>query len=187
MSTVKFTLRLVLPLFLIIVVAAGALGGINAITEDRIADAQAEKVQQAIAQVLPDAGQLRPVSFKAEEHPQVVSVYGAASGYAVEVETAGFGGGIRMMVGVGKDGRVLGIQIIRHTETAGLGAVAGASTGKGQAFRDSFAGLSAPVTVSKDGGEADTITGATITSRAVADGINAALCCVENLGLEVQP
>ena len=99
--------------------------------------------------------------------------------------TAGFGGGLGMMVGVDNEGKVLGIQIISHTETAGLGAVAGATTSAGQAFRSSFAGLSYPVAVSKDGGAADTITGATITSRAVANGVNAALECAKQLNKEV--
>lgn len=184
MSVVKFTLRLVLPLLLIVVMVAAALGGINAITEDRIADAQKQKVQQAIAEVLPDCTQLQQLPFSAQEHPLVRTVYAAAGGYAVEVEPAGFGGSIRMMVGVDANGKVLGISIIRHAETAGLGAVAAASTTKGQAFRDSFLGVSYPVSVSKDGGEVDTITGATITSRAVADGVNAALKWVESLQKE---
>lgn len=181
---VKFVLRLVLPLFLIVVVVAAALGGINAITEDRIAAAQKQKVQQAIGQVLPDSAQLQELSFSVEEHPLVKTVYASAAGYAVEVEPAGFGGNISMMVGVDAEGKVLGISIISHTETAGLGAVAAASTTKGQSFRDSFVGLCYPVSVSKDGGEVDTITGATITSRAVAEGVNAALKCVESLRKE---
>lgn len=186
MSVFKFVLRLVLPLVLITAAVAAALGGINAITEGKIADAQAQKVQQAIEAVLPDAEGLTPVDFSAEDHPTVKTVYSANEGYAVEVEPAGFGGAIRMMVGVGMDGKVLGIQLIRHTETAGLGAVAGASTSAGQSFRDSFKDLFYPVSVSKDGGEADTITGATITSRAVAEGVNEALKCVENLRKEAQ-
>lgn len=184
MSIVKFALRLVLPLFLIIVVVAAAMGGINAITRDRIAAAQEEKVQQAISEVLPDVWGLRPAEFSEEEHPLVKSVYTSLDGFAVEVEPAGFGGGIRMMVGIDNNGKVLGVSIIRHGETAGLGAVAAASTAKGQDFRDSFVGLVYPVSVSKDGGEVDTITGATITSRAVAEGVNAALRCVEILSME---
>ena len=175
MSMLKFVVRLVLPLFLIIAVVAAALGGINAITEDKIAAAKEEKVQQAIAAVLPNSLGLQQIPFSAEAHPLVKAVYTAEACYAIEVAPSGFGGSISMMVGVDPDGKVLGVQIISHTETAGLGAVAGASTAAGQAFRDSFKGLGYPVAVSKDGGEADTITGATITSRAVADGVNAAL------------
>lgn len=186
MNIFKFVLRLVLPLFLIVAITAAALAGINAITKGKISAAQEKKVQQAIAQILPDDAQIQSISFAAEDHPLVKAVYAAASGYAVEVEPAGFGGGIRMMVGVGKDGKVLGISIIRHTETASLGAVAASASARGQAFRDSFKGLSGFVAVSKDGGEADTISGATITSRAVAEGVSAALCCVETLEMEVR-
>ena len=175
MKAGKFVLRLVLPLFLITVAVAAALAGVNAVTADRIAKSKEAKVQQAIAQVLPDSFGLQQLPLTGDGHPLVKAVYSAASGYAVEVQPAGFGGNISMMVGVDAEGKVLGVSIVSHTETAGLGAVAAASTSKGQAFRDSFAGLSDPVAVSKDGGEADTITGATITSRAVAEGVNAAL------------
>ena len=43
-------------------------------------------------------------------------------------------------------------------------------------------GQSGSVSVTKDGGQIDAITGATITSRAICDGVNAALACVANLG-----
>ena len=185
MNVLKFVLRLVLPLFLITVVVAAALAGINSITAERIASAKEVKVQQAISQVLPDA-QVEQVRFDADAHPLVKAVYAGDEGYAIEVQPAGFGGGISMMVGISKNGQVLGISIISHTETPGLGAVSAAGNSKGQSFRDSFKGLFYPVSVSKDGGEADTITGATITSRAVADGVNAALVCAEHLRMEDQ-
>ena len=86
-----------------------------------------------------------------------------------------------MMVGVGNDGKVLGISIISHTETAGLGAVAAADTPAGQTFRSYFEGASGSVAVTKDGGTVEAITGATITSRAVCDGVNAALAAVASL------
>lgn len=187
MKMVKFICRLVLPLLLITVVVAAALAGINAVTRDKIAEAKELKVQQAIKTVLPDTWNLQSVLFSAEEHPLVKAVYASGAGYAVQVEPAGFGGNISMMVGVSNEGKVLGVQIIGHTETAGLGAVAAATTSAGQSFRDSFEGLTYPVSVSKDGGEADTVTGATITSRAVAEGVNAALICVKSFAKEAQP
>ena len=87
-----------------------------------------------------------------------------------------------MMVGVDHDGKVLGISIVSHTETSGLGAVAAASTSAGESFRGQFVGMSGSVSVTKDGGEVDSLTGATITSRAVCTGVNAALACAANLG-----
>ena len=86
-----------------------------------------------------------------------------------------------MMVGIGKDGKVLGISIISHTETAGLGAVAAAENTKGQAFRDQFIGMGGSLSVTKDGGQVDALTGATVTSRAICAGINAALECVKEV------
>ena len=78
-------------------------------------------------------------------------------------------------------GKVLGIAVVSHTETSGLGAVAAANNSAGQAFRDQFVGASGAVAVTKDGGQIDAITGATVTSRAVCEGVNAALACVAGL------
>ena len=48
------------------------------------------------------------------------------NGYAVEVNPVGFDGAVTMMVGIDTQGNVLGISVVSHTETAGLGAVADA-------------------------------------------------------------
>ena len=112
----------------------------------------------------------------------VSKVYKGANGYALEVLPSGFDNTITMMVGVDFEGKVLGISVVSHTETAGLGAVAAATTSAGEAFRGQFVGQSGSVAVSKDGGNIDAITGATITSRAVCVGVNAALNCVAGLG-----
>ena len=177
-STVKYILRLVLTLFLITAVVAAALAGVNSITAPAIAQLRAEKTQQAIEAVLPGGGE--EVEFPATA--LVSKVYASETGYAVEVTPGGFDNTITMMVGVDKEGNVLGIDIISHTETAGLGAVADAATPAGVAFREQFKGMSGSVSVSKDGGEVEAITGATITSRAVCVGVNAALACAESLG-----
>jgi electron transport complex protein RnfG len=112
----------------------------------------------------------------------VSKVYASDSGYAVQVTPGGFDNTITMMVGVDKSGNVLGIDVISHTETAGLGAVSDADTPAGIAFREQFKGASGSVSVTKDGGQMDAITGATITSRAVCAGVNAALECVAQMG-----
>ena len=178
-STAKYILRLAVTLLLITGVVAAALAGVNMITEPRIEAAKHAKLQQAIEAVLPGGGD--PVAFT-DATGTVSQVYGSEIGYAVEVNPAGFGGAITMMVGVDKEGNVLGIDIVSHAETAGLGAVADADTAAGEAFRGQFVGASGSVAVSKDGGTVDAITGATITSRAVCAGVNAALECVANMG-----
>ena len=78
-----------------------------------------------------------------------------------------------MAKGVDKDGKVTGVNILSHSETAGLGANA-----VKESFRDQFVGLVKGITVSKDKpGEnsIDALTGATVTSRAVTKAVNAAI------------
>jgi len=177
-STVKYVLRLALTLLTITAVVAAVLAGVNSITAPAIEKLTAEKTQLAIEAVLPGGGEA--VDFP--ETALVSKVYASDSGYAVEVTPGGFDNTITMMVGVDKAGSVLGISIISHTETAGLGAVAAAGTPAGEAFRGQFVGASGSVSVTKDGGEMDAITGATITSRAICVGVNAALEVVGKMG-----
>ena len=180
-SNVKFIFRLGLTLFIITAVVAAILAGVNSITAPAIAQLNAQKTQEAIATVL-EGGYDSEVADFDSQGGIVTKVYQGANGYAVEVQPAGFDGAITMMVGIDFEGKVLGISIVSHTETAGLGAVAAAATSAGEAFRAQFVGTSGSVAVTKDGGALDAITGATITSRAVCAGVNAALACVANLG-----
>ena len=178
-NSVRFILRLALTLFVITAVVAAALAGVNALTESRIAAVKAENTRKAIEAVLPGGGEEIPFS---DDTGTVSKVYASDSGYAVEVTPAGFGGTIDMMVGIDREGQVLGIQIISHSETPGLGASAASENGSGIEFRNQFAGLSGTLAVDKDGGEIDALTGATVTSRAVTAGVNAALKCAAALG-----
>ena len=177
-STVLYVLRLALTLLAITAVVAAALAGVNSITKPAIEKLTAEKTQEAIEMVLPGGGD----EIEAPAMDLVSKVYKGENGYAVQVTPGGFDNTITMMVGVDFDGNVLGISIISHTETAGFGAVAAAGTPAGEAFRGQFVGQSGSVSVTKDGGSMDAITGATITSRAICVGVNAALDCVAALG-----
>ena len=178
-STVMYVLRLALTLLAVTAVVAAALAGVNAITAPAIAALNAQKTQEAIELVLPGGGE-EVTDFPAVD--LVSKVYKGENGYAVQTTPGGFDNTITMMVGIDTEGKVLGISIISHTETAGLGAVAAAGTPAGEAFRGGFVGKSGSVSVTKDGGEIDSITGATITSRAVCVGVNAALECVAQMG-----
>ena len=178
---VKYVLRLSLTLLAITAAVAVALAGVNGVTAERIAQIKQEKMQQAMAEVLPGAQDLASVAFT-DTTGTVENVYASADGYVVEVAPAGFGGAITMMVGIKADETVNGISIVSHTETAGLGSVAAADTSAGEAFRGQFVGASGSLAVDKDGGTVDSITSATITSRAVTAGVNAALACVAALG-----
>ena len=180
-SNVMYIVRLAATLLIITSVVAAALAGVNSITAPAIAKLTAEKTQEAIQAVLP-GGYDSEITDYADETGLVSKIYAGAEGYAFEVTPGGFDNTITMMVGVDTEGKVLGISIIKHTETAGLGAVAAAGTPAGEAFRGQFVGQSGSVSVTKDGGAMDAITGATITSRAICAGVNAALACAATLG-----
>lgn len=174
-STLTYILRLSLTLFVITGVVAALLAGVNAITAPRIAAANTEKIQAAISAVLTDPETAEKLNSFTDSSGIIDAIYVSDTGYAIQATPSGFGGDISMMVGVSTDGEVLGVSIISHSETPGLGAVAAASNAKGQAFRDQFIGQSGQLAVTKDGGTIDALSSATITSRAVTEGINAAL------------
>lgn len=97
-------------------------------------------------------------------------------GYIVSVTTGdGYGGDISISVGVNADGQVVGVEILSISETAGLGMKA-----KEASFRDQYAGKSVSAfTVTKNEPvseeEIAALSGATITSRAMTNAVNAAL------------
>jgi electron transport complex protein RnfG len=94
---------------------------------------------------------------------------GKVMGYAYRVYPKGYGGKIDMVVGLDVNGRVIGVKIISMNETPGLGMKASELK-----FLRQFIGKTSghPLRAKKD---IDAITGATITSQAVADGVKEAL------------
>ena len=178
MKNFSYIAKLALTLLIITALVAAALAGVNALTKDKIAAIAAEKTQKAVSQVLEGTATQLTLSG---DTGMVQSVYQSEDGYAVQVICSGFGGDISMMVGVSNDSTVTGISIISHAETAGLGSVAGESTSKGESFRGQYVSQSGSLAVDKDGGSIDSITSATITSRAVTEGVNAALEFVKTL------
>ncbi len=180
-SVFKYVLRITLILLIITSAVAAALAGVYAVAGPMIEAHKAEKMQKAMAQVLPGGETLEEAAFT-DDTGIVSKVYAGDAGFVVQVAPAGFGGSITMMVGILPDGTVSGISVVSHTETAGLGSVVAANTSAGEAFRGQFVGASGSLAVDKDGGSIDAVTSATITSRAVVSGVNAALQAVKNLG-----
>lgn len=168
--------QLVITLFAISAICAVLLGLVNSITRDPIAAAKAAKTKAAMEAVLV-ADSYQEVEYTGE-NALVSAVYQAGdAGYVVQVVPSGFGGAIDMMVGVDTSGMVTGVSIVSMAETSGLGANASKEN-----FRAQFVGAAGSVAVTKDGGTIEALTGATITSRAVSDGVNAALETVETMG-----
>lgn len=173
-STGAYVLRLTLTLFLITTIVAGLLGLVNYVTADAIAEQIAQKAENAMRQVL-EADGYEPLDVP--EDSAVTAAYRAGDrGYVVRVAPNGFGGAIDMMVGVDVSGAVTGVAIVSQSETASLGANC-----TREDFRAQFTGKTGTLSVSKDGGEIEALTGATVTSRAVTEGVNTALEFVQEV------
>ena len=93
---------------------------------------------------------------------------GNITGYALSVSSKGFGGDVTMALGLTPDGAVRKISFTELNETAGLGMRANEDS-----FKDQFAGKTGSVTYGEDGIEA--MSGATVTSTAVRNAVNAGL------------
>lgn len=156
----------------------------NSLTADKIAVLAEQKEQTAMAEALPDATSFEEVKINGESGVNAVfagkNEKGEIAGYCVKVAPLGYGGEISMIVGIKADGTVSGVDITDMNETAGLGAKA-----KNAEFRDMYKGKSGEISVKKSGTPSDTeisaISGATVTSKAVTSGVNAALAAVDEI------
>lgn len=176
----KQGLRLGLSLFIIAAVAALVLALVNALTADTIAERAAAERQAAMVSVVPGADVFSQLYSEDTTIAGMTGAYAGTQfkGYCVEVSPNGFGGAISLMVGVDAGGSVTGVAILDHSETAGLGARADSPD-----FLDQYIGKSG--TIGLTGSNAiDALTGATITSRAVTEGVNTALTAVLNYSEE---
>lgn len=176
----KRGLRLGLSLFLITAAAALVLALVDALTAGTIAQRAEAERQAAMACVVPGADVFSELYSEDETIDGITGAYAGTrfQGYCVEVSPNGFGGAIHLMVGVDAGGSVTGVVILDHSETAGLGARADSP-----GFLEQYIGKSG--TVSLTGSNAiDALTGATITSKAVTSGVNAALTAVLNYSEE---
>ena len=166
--------RTLLTLLLFGAAVAFLLGLVNRITADPIADHQAAKTRAAMKEVLP-SNEYSQLLYEGD--PLVKTVYRAGNqGWVIEVTPSGFGGIVDMLVGVDPSGTVTGVSIIKMSETSGLGANAAR-----ESFRSQYEGKSVSVALRKQGGEIDALTGATVTSTAVTNGVNAALAAAGDL------
>lgn len=157
-------------LFLVAAIAAALLGYVSSITAEPIAKAE----QQAKAENMDKVLECDEWGEAVEVEDSIITDYsegkkdGKTVGYAFSVETKGYSTGLKIMVGVDTEGTVTGISIVDcSNETPGLGANAAKPD-----FYEQFAGKSGELKVNKDGGEINAITGATLTSRGVTNGVN---------------
>jgi len=147
-------------------------------TEDRLS---------SLTQVLPaaiyDNNPLENTLVVKDAESKDVTVFqatkaGKVTGVAYEIRGTGYAGEIRLMMGVDADGRILGVRVLAHKETPGLGDRI--ETKKGDwILRFTGLSLDAPPLekwkVKKDGGQFDQFAGATITPRGVVAAVRRGL------------
>lgn len=187
--------RAALGLALCVIVSVLLLGAVRALTAERVAAARAARLAERLAAVLPE----RP--FDAPPGAAPLAIEAAALGgegprplyrarrdgevIAVAFPVTapdGYVGPIELLVGVRADGEIVAVRVIEHRETPGLGD---RIERRRSDWIETFDGISFAATAAEDwylrraGGRFDALSGATITSRAVARAVHRALAWFE--------
>ncbi len=185
----KDLLKLPVILTIVTVVAAGALAYVFNTTKPKI-EAEKRLVQeQALKQSLPKAA--KGVIVPVKQGDKILYYKGYASpdttdlvGYIVLSSAHGYSSTIEVMIGVDTTGVIQGMKILSQSETPGLGAkITEVKYGdKWPWFQHQFIGKKGDnLQVDKDGGEIKSVTGATISSRAVTKAVREGVQKLEKL------
>lgn len=183
----------VIALTLIAALAGLALSGVYSLTRSTIEEQELAKETEAYKAVCPEADSFavaeaaqESITAMADSATRVNKAYAAKDaagnviGYALNVTSKGFGGNVTLAMGLTADGRITGISFTELNETAGLGMKADE-----HAFKDQFPGKGGKLTLVKGTAsgeqEISAITGASVTSNAVVNAVNAGLDLYETV------
>jgi H+/Na+-translocating ferredoxin:NAD+ oxidoreductase subunit G len=175
-------INMVVTLFMVSAVAALALGAVYNVTKEPIALAKKKKLEAAIKTVLPEFDDVKTIKVGLGDGEDSLVYYVASKdnkviGTAIKSWTMkGFSGKIEIMIGLLQDGTINNTAVVSHKETPGLGVAK-------SDFPIQFMGKNSGnfnLKVTKDGGDVDAITAATITSRAFCDAVQKACDSFEN-------
>ncbi len=188
-------IRMALTLFAITAVVAGALAAANYFTAPIIEQSAQERLDQSLKTLISDANRFEAaekfetsVSFGETKVP-VEEVYLALDGgenrlgYCVRVMPNGYSDVIDMLVAINRDGAVSGVQILAISDTPGIGM----KVQTNEEFQNRLLGLEDSVKAVKTTpsvGEVQVIAGATVSSKAYINGVNAAIETARKLELE---
>lgn len=168
-------LRLGLRLLAVALAAGLLLGMTNYLTQGPIEAQRVKQAEEARLNAYSGADAFEEAAYAGDD-ATITSLHTAKSGgqtvgYVVGVAPKGYGGVITITVGVDTQGRVVGVVIGQNSETPGLGKKV-----EDEGFYLQYVGQEGPFEL---GHGVDAITGATISSRAVTDGINAAIAAAQ--------
>ena len=185
--------NMLLVLTLVTVISVGLLAYVNALTQEPIAQAQANVLKEAIGKVVPEFDN-NPADMvdELEVAGQTVRLYAAMKGdqyvgSAVEASAPGYGGTMNILVGFDVDGNIYGYSLLSHAETPGLGSKADTWFQKGE--KGDIIGMNPgtkALKVDKDGGDIDAITASTITTRAFLQAVTVAYNAFKGNDKEVE-
>lgn len=184
----KDLIKLGLILMTIASIAAAALSLTNQITSPRIEEYKRAEERRALGEVLPEATEFKEVQRDGYTFREGYKD-GQVVGVAVTVTVPGYGGDIYMMVGIDRSYRIAGVKVLSHSETPGLGArITEIRRGEERPwFLGQFRGKHRDqLFLKRDNGAIDAITAATISSRAVTEGVREALELYLKLFVETQ-
>ena len=159
----KKILLLILSLILAAVILLGAFNGLNGIR----ASIREEEMQNKMQTLLPGSTTFTEEPYDGED-ANIQFVYKGETGFVVGTRTAGYAGDILMLIGVCDDGNVTGLQVRSMEETYGLG-------GKALTDWEFLAQFLRNEGDAEIGVNVDAITGATVTSKAIARSVNSAV------------
>jgi electron transport complex protein RnfG len=174
----KKIVSLGLTLFAVTAITGLILGVVHDITLEPIRVTQEKLKTEALKGALPEADEFSPVELAAGADPMVKDVQegaagGLVSGYCITVAPRGYAGPVELIAGITSDGNLRAIRILNQAETPGLGAKA-AQKDFYEQFKDAGE-IKVVKTKPASPGEIQAISGATITSSGVANGVNTAL------------
>ena len=192
----KFILKVAGTLTVIALLVAALLGLVNSITAGKIAEIDAENTRIAMSAVVPEGSEFTDkleisddvAAAAAAQGGKLTELYGvknagADAGYVMKIAASGSQGTITMMVGVDANKAITGISVVSHAETSGIGTkvMGNEPNAAGVPVLDQFIGMSGSGSLVV-GKTVTAISGATVSTKGITMGANAALAAAEALG-----
>ena len=192
----KFILKVAGTLTVISLVVAALLGLVDSVTRDKINAIEAENTRIAMSAVVPEGSEFTDaleltddvVAAAKAQGGTITELYGvtnggAEAGYVAKVSASGSQGTIVMMVGVDANKAITGISVVSHSETSGIGTkvVGNEPNAAGEPVLDQFIGMSGAGSLVV-GKNITAVSGATVSTKGINMGANAALAVAEVLG-----
>ncbi len=192
----KFILKVAGTLTIISLIVAALLGLVNNVTADKIAEIDAEKTRVSMSAVVAEGSEFTDkleisddvAAAAAAQGGKLTELYGvktggADNGYVMKVSASGSQGTIVMMIGVDANKAITGISVVSHSETSGIGTkvVGNEPNAAGVPVLDQFQGMSGAGSLVV-GKTVTAISGATVSTKGITMGANAALAAVEAMG-----